>query len=85
MPGADKREVMKKQSILSRAKRFLRGKSCFCSKEQVFFTNRPELHHYRDGVHFSSWESMACLLVREEGCNLLGPTSKSIPNKSKYE
>lgn len=49
MPGADKRKVTKKQSILSRAKRFLRGKGCFCSKEQVFFTNGPELHHNRDG------------------------------------
>lgn len=37
------------------------------------------------GVHFSYWESVACLLVREEGCNLLDPISKSIPNKSKSE
>lgn len=64
MPRADKRKVMKKQRILSRAKRWLRKKGCFCSEEQkVFFTNGTELHHYRDGVDLSSRESMPCLLV----------------------
>lgn len=73
MLSADKGKVKKKQRILSRAKSFLtfllslREKGWFCSKEQkVFFTNGPELHHYRDGgafLHFSSRESMSCLLV----------------------
>lgn len=67
MSRADKRKVMKKQRILSRAKRWLGEKGCFCSEEQkVFFTNGTELHHYGDGggfLHFSSRESMPCLLV----------------------
>lgn len=46
------KNTFQSKEITLRVNYSLREKGCFCSKEQVFFTNGPELHHYRDGGAF---------------------------------